>query len=68
MPRSSTLEARARALIRKYAEEELALAVSYYERKDAEIEEGTCDLDALGPDNEERLKVLGNLLAILAFS
>jgi hypothetical protein len=66
--RPSTLEARARRLMRQYAEEELALQVAYFERKDREIEEGKFDADAPGPDLDVRLTTLRNLLAILSFS
>ena len=56
----STLKARAKKLMRSYIEEELALQVAYFERKDAEIEAG--DISRPGPDPEERVKTLKNLL------
>lgn len=51
--------------MRDAIEEELLLVVSLYERKDAEIEAGTFNAEAPGPDPEVRVKTLKKLLSQL---
>ena len=56
------LKARARKLMRESIEDELALQVAYYERKDAEIEAGNFNVYAPGPAPDVRVKTLKRLL------